>query len=438
MLEYVDFVIMSVEFRDFPESFREDNQVLRASMQNASREEQHSTKSEAQPSEVQRPPDPRVLIGTVLAVQANYYWVQLDPEPSLGEQELGEQEPETGEQQNVQSSPSPSPLPSTHLLCTRRTRLKKIGQQVMVGDRVQVEEPDWTGGRGAISHVFPRQTQLDRPPIANANQILLVFALAEPTLDPFQLSRFLVKAESTGLAICLCLSKSDLISKAEQEHWRDRLKTWGYDPLIISLHQGVGLQAVQARLNQRITVVSGPSGVGKSSLINALIPEADLRVGAVSGKLGRGRHTTRHVELFQLPTGGLLADTPGFNQPDLDCTPVELANYFPEARQRLAEASCQFSNCLHRDEPNCAVRGDWERYEHYLMFLEEVIAHQETLNQTKDAESTTKVKTRGEGQLQSEPKLATKKYRRPSRRTEKQVLQELCRDVEELIADEEE
>ncbi|HEY9642627.1 MAG TPA: small ribosomal subunit biogenesis GTPase RsgA [Coleofasciculaceae cyanobacterium] len=347
------------------------------------------------------------LVGTVVAVQANYYWVQLDPS-----------------------------TPSTHLLCTRRTRLKKIGQQVMVGDRVQVEEPDWAGGRGAISQVLPRHTELDRPPIANADQILLVFALEAPTLDPSQLSRFLIKAESTELAVLLCLNKSDLVTPAVQQQWRDRLHVWGYDPVMISLRAGSGLEALQTQLNDRITVVCGPSGVGKSSLTNQLIPKVDQRVNAVSGKLSRGRHTTRHVELFQLPLGGLIADTPGFNQPDLTCAPIELVHYFPEARQRLATASCQFSNCLHRDEPNCVVRGDWERYEYYLTFLEEAIAYQEALDRTSDADSTTKFKNKGDGQRQSEPMLARKKYRRPSRRTEKQDLQNLCQDMDQSLTEE--
>lgn len=365
--------------------------------------------------------DSEGLRGIVLAVQANYYWVQL--------------EASEGSQLPAASQAATSSL--SILLCTRRTRLKKIGQQVMVGDRVLVEEPDWTGGRGAIAQVFVRETQLDRPPIANINQILLVFALAEPTLEPMQLSRFLVKAESTGIPIQLCLSKSDLVSRDTLQQWCDRLTTWGYHPAVISIYQQSGLTAVQQQLKQRMTVVSGPSGVGKSSLINILIPDADLRVASVSGKLGRGRHTTRHVELFQLPTGGLLADTPGFNQPDLTCTPRELTTYFPEIRQRLAQASCQFSDCLHRDEPNCVVRGDWERYEHYLTFLDEATAYQETIDRSADTESTTKVKSRGEGKLQVEPKLATKTYRRPSRRSQKQALQDLCRDVEELLDSEE-
>lgn len=345
------------------------------------------------------------LTGTVLAVQANYYFVQLDT--AL-----------TGSENAAVS------LPQMSLLCTRRSRLKKIGQRVMVGDRVQIEEPDWDGGRGAIAQVYPRHTELDRPPIANANQILLLFALAAPPLDPWQLSRFLVKAESTGMRVQLCLNKRDLVSARELAEWRDRLQQWGYTPDFISVAKGA-LDAVRDRLQHRITIVSGPSGVGKSSLLNALIPQAELRVGEVSGKLRHGRHTTRHVELFELPSGGLLADSPGFNQPELACVPQELTTYFPEIQARLQEQSCQFHNCLHRDEPGCAVRGDWERYAHYRLFLEEAIAYQTTLERSPDAEATTKQKVGQDGHIETEPRLASKKYRRPSRRAQKQALQDV-------------
>ena len=348
----------------------------------------------------------KTLSGTVLAVQANYYFVRLD-------------------------SPQAE---KNSLLCTRRSRLKKIGQRVIVGDRVLVEEPDWNGDRGAISHVFPRSSELDRPPIANVDQILLVFALAEPAIEPYQLSRFLVKAESTGIEVCLCLSKSDLVSSEDQQEWQKRLEEWGYQPIFISVRNKIGLAELQTRLNHKITVASGASGVGKSSLINRLIPSASLRVNAVSGKLAKGRHTTRHVELFELPQGGLLADTPGFNQPDLDCAPQDLANYFPEARKRLAQEKCQFSDCLHRDEPGCVVRGDWERYEQYLGFLEEAIARQAHLNQQSDPDEVLKLKTKGKG-TQYEPRLELKKYRRESRRTQQQSLKKL--DIEKLMESEE-
>ncbi len=300
-----------------------------------------------------------------------------------------------------------------------------------MGDRVLIEEPDWAGGRGAIAEVLPRKTQLDRPPVAKADQIVLVFALADPPLDPYQLTRFLVKAESTGLDVCLCLNKRDLVSDEELDEWRSRLKGWGYDPAFISVQMLEGLEELKHQLDHKITILAGPSGVGKSSLINQLIPNVQQRVGEVSGKLNRGRHTTRHVELFELPAGGLLADTPGFNQPDIDCVPQELTLYFPEARQRLAIDRCQFSDCLHRDEPNCAVQGDWERYEYYLDLLEEAIAYQEWLNQQADPESTLKAKTTGKGQTQYEPKLETKKYRRISRRRQQQTLQKLYLDTDE-------
>lgn len=338
------------------------------------------------------------LKGTVIAVQANYYQVKLEL--------------------------SSSPL----LLCTRRALLKKMGQKVMVGDRVEVVEPDFLGGRGAISQVFPRFTELDRPPVANAEQILLVFALEEPKIEPYQLSRFLVKAETTGLEVSLYLNKSDLLTSEQLNSWRLRLNQWGYNPVFISVHRAA-IEQIRDQLDNKITVVAGPSGVGKSSLINYLIPNTNLRTGEVSGKLGRGRHTTRHVELFQLPTGGLLADTPGFNQPDLDCQPEELVNYFPEARERLAVAHCQFNDCLHREEPNCAVRGDWERYEHYLEFLAEATIRSTLQSRTSDPEATTKLKTK-RGKNQYEPKLETKKYRRTSRRSQQQGLQKLDEDGE--------
>ncbi|HEY9879105.1 MAG TPA: small ribosomal subunit biogenesis GTPase RsgA [Leptolyngbyaceae cyanobacterium] len=367
--------------------------------------------------------------GTVLAVQANYYSVKLDRVADFSNHD--------------QVNPVPE---LTTLLCTRRARLKKMGQQVMVGDRVQVEEPDWAGGRGAIATVLPRKTVLDRPPVANADQILLVFALTEPELDPYQLSRFLVKAESTGLEVCLCLNKRDLVDEKTRQDWVDRLQQWGYNPIVISVQaEGVGSELAQ-RLKDHMTIVSGPSGVGKSSLINRLIPDIDLRTGTVSGKLGRGRHTTRHVELFNLPLGGLLADSPGFNQPDVTCTPEALADCFPEIRQRLSVQSCQFTDCLHRDEPGCAVGEDWERYEHYLALSYEAEAQQERFNQQRDPESAFKVKTTESGRLQQEPKLQAKKYRRVSRRSSKQALQDLCQeigdttenldDLDELMTDE--
>ena len=165
--------------------------------------------------------------GTVIAVQANFYQVRL-------------------------GNGYPRPL----LLCTRRTRLKKIGQKIMVGDRVIVVEPDWQDQRGAISQVVSRTSELQRPPVANANQILLVFAVAEPILDPWQLSRFLVKAESTSLNLSLCLNKCDLISRETQQKWQQKLLQWGYQVSLISTQQKMGIDKLKKHLEGKITVVA--------------------------------------------------------------------------------------------------------------------------------------------------------------------------------------
>jgi ribosome biogenesis GTPase len=163
--------------------------------------------------------------------------------------------------------------------------------------------------------------------------------------------------------------------------------------------------------------------VGKSSLINRLIPQLNLKTGTVSGRLERGRHTTRHVELFELPGGGLLADTPGFNQPDLTIAPQDLGNYFPEIR--LSEEPCQFKDCLHRQEPGCHVRTDWERYPVYLTWLEELIGLQDHRAQRGHHQVRVKAKSRELGQVHHEPLLSVKKYRRISRRSENQSLDRL-------------
>lgn len=341
-------------------------------------------------------------LGTVVACQANYYQVRLLSE-------------------DAQKTP-------VYFLCTRRARLKKLGQQVVVGDQVVVEELDWLDRRGAIATVHPRTNLLDRPPVSNVDQILLVFAMAEPQLDPVQLSRFLVKAESTGIPVNLCLNKRDLLSEAELAQWQTRLCGWGYEPILISVREDKDLPpALTNTLSQRVSVVAGPSGVGKSSLLNRLVPDVDARTNAVSGKLGRGRHTTRHVELFDLPSGGLLADTPGFNQPDVTCSIETLMQCFPEIRQQGGQ--CQFNDCVHRDEPGCSVRGDWERYSHYLSLLDEVMHYQQQQEHRPDEEAVEKVKMGSDGQVLHEPKLEAKKYRRKSRRQKHQDLQDMCYDV---------
>ena len=316
----------------------------------------------------------------------------------------------------------PGPGGVQQLLCVRRTRLGKTGQQICVGDRVRVEGIDWPEARAAIAAVEPRFSLLDRPAVANCSRVVVAVALAQPQLDPLQLTRFLLTAERTGVAVDVVLTKADLLSGAEQERWCERLIAWGYRAHLVSSQSGAGVAELRERLSQPgIAVLCGPSGVGKSSLLNALVPELALRVSAVSGRLQRGRHTTRHVELFPLAPGALLADSPGFNRPDLPVDPAALAVLFPEIRELLSESSCRFKNCLHQGDPGCAVGVDWDRHPLYLNCLEAAQQQAAREPRPRSGPDSAGLKQRGSRQ---EP-LLDQRLRSESRRRRRQS------DVEE-------
>ena len=282
----------------------------------------------------------------VVALQANYLEVELDQVSEV--------------------------IPS-RLLCTRRTRLSHRGKAVYVGDRVNVEAIDVSHARAVVSHVEPRVSFLTRPPVANATTVVVALAVDQPAFDPDQASRFLLTAERTSLAVQLVLTKTDLLEPEELERLRVRLLAWGYPPLLVSTGSGLGLSELKQSLaGSSLSVLCGPSGVGKSSLLNALIPKLDLRIGAVSGRLQRGRHTTRHVELHRLEGEARVADTPGFNRPELPDDPRNLEVLFPELRPQLDPHPCRFRDCLHRDEPGCGVTRDWERYPIYRRAVEDL------------------------------------------------------------------
>jgi ribosome biogenesis GTPase len=288
------------------------------------------------------------LHGLVVAMLANFCWVELD---------------------------QPGPSGASRLLCTRRSRLGKSGQTIAVGDRVWVEGIDWPQGRGVIGGRGPRDGLLERPAVANVARVMVVVALAEPALDPLQLTRFLLTAEATGRPVQLVFSKADLVPAATAEHWCQRARAWGYEALAVSCRTGEGLERLSQRLSQPgIAVLCGPSGVGKTSLLNGLSPGLGLRVAAVSGRLQRGRHTTRHVELFALAPGALMADTPGFNRPELPRETTDLGPLFPEIRRFLELGRCRFNDCLHLGDPGCAVGVDWERYPLYTQCLADLAA----------------------------------------------------------------
>lgn len=329
------------------------------------------------------------LTGQVIAVQANFYRVSLD--------------------QAVNGT--------DRLLCVRRSRLKKIGQQVVVGDRVVIGEPDWQGGRGAIEEVLDRNNLLERPAMANIDRIVLLFSLKDPEPEPMQISRFLVHGESLQAQIILCLNKRDLVDETTWKFWQSRLLDWGYDPIPLSVEQNYGIDRLQVMLKSGVGILCGPSGVGKSSLINHLITGQAVATGSVDRKFGRGKHTTRHVELFDLEQGGRLADSPGFLQPQLPILSGELANCFPEIRSRLESSRCGFDDCQHLQEPDCAVGVNWERYSHYCSFLMEVQSQQAKQATTTNPDREFKQKSKSGGKKSLEPRISKKKYRRESRRS---------------------
>ena len=263
------------------------------------------------------------------------------------------------------------------LLCTQRNKLRFIGSKVNVGDEVVVESIDWKLKRGVICEVKNRKSFIDRPPVSNVSNIFVFLSVSEPAFSFNQASRFLITAEKTGLDVTLVLTKIDLISSSELKKLISNLHTWLYKPICISISNNEGIKILISKLKaSKISVLCGPSGVGKSSLINTIIPSQSLLISPVSTKLKRGRHTTRNVELFTLDNGSFVADTPGFNRPEIEIEPGKLASLFPEFRSQEIIKPCKFRDCLHRDEPGCLMDKNWQRYSFYCECVDEMISSQ--------------------------------------------------------------
>lgn len=256
-------------------------------------------------------------------------------------------------------------------------KFKKKEQSLLVGDWVQF---DVTGlDEGVITFVQPRHTELTRPPIANVDQAIVVCALKQPHFTQMPLDRFLVHAEHEGLDILICLTKRDLVrSQEEVERVKSIYARCPYRILVTSVQTGEGMSALKEALQGKTSVLAGQSGVGKTSLLNQLLPELQLETGHVSKRIGRGRHTTRQVQLLSLPDGGQVADTPGFSQLHFQGFAIEdMRYYFPEFHDFADQ--CQYRRCLHIQEQGCQVRAaleageiDKNRYRHYVKFCTEI------------------------------------------------------------------
>ncbi|NLO89306.1 MAG: ribosome small subunit-dependent GTPase A [Clostridia bacterium] len=263
--------------------------------------------------------------------------------------------------------------------CVCRGKNRLLHDDIYPGDLVEFlpgegEKSD----KCVIEGLLPRNNLLIRPPVANVSQVICVVALKYPSPNLFLLDRLLVNAEYYSLRAVICLNKKDFATDQNSEKIINIYQGLGYKIVVTSAKTGEGVEQLKGELKDNLTVFAGQSGVGKSSLLNAIIPGLKLKVGEVSKKLKVGRHTTRHVEIIKLPEGGFVADTPGFSRLDLpEMYPEELGNYFPEIREH--RVNCKFTSCLHENEPQCNVKAaieqgliNEERYGNYLKLLAEV------------------------------------------------------------------
>ena len=252
---------------------------------------------------------------------------------------------------------------------------KKEGIVLAVGDEVSIDVlPD---GDAVINSVKERKNHFVRPPIANVDSIVVVLAAAKPKPNFTLIDKFLIMAEKHGIEPVICINKCDLIPQEEVDSMAE-IYSNAYSVVKTSSVTGQGIDELASLISGKKVAFAGPSGVGKSSITNKIIPEANMETGGISQKTKRGKHTTRHVEIFETLQGGLLFDTPGFTSFEiLDAEEDELKELYPEIARYTG--MCRFDNCRHLKEPGCAVRDAVEkgeinskRYDSYLFHMDEI------------------------------------------------------------------
>ena len=238
------------------------------------------------------------------------------------------------------------------IACRARGKHRHSGLTPLVGDRVTFTPLG--EGSGALDQILPRRNQFFRPAVANIDLLVVVASQAVPQTDPFLIDRVVSIAEGKGCGSLICINKWDL---EPGEALEDIYRRAGLPTLRLSARTGEGLEALRREISGKVCAFTGNSGVGKSSLLNALEPGMDIATGQVSEKLGRGRHTTRHVELFRLSCGALAADTPGFSSFELEGEEVARKERLPYAFREFAPylGKCRFPDCAHIKEKGCAV-----------------------------------------------------------------------------------
>jgi len=316
--------------------------------------------------------------------------------------------------------------------CAARGRLKKENVSIFAGDRVELDEVNTEQATAVISARLDRSNLLSRPPLANVDQVFIVQAIHQPEWNSLWCDRHLIhfRLEIPTAAFVLCFNKCDLATLEEISVLRSIYEPLGYVVMIVSAMTGQGVSELGKLLSGKITVLAGPSGVGKSSLLNVLDPNLKLRVGIMENEFGVGRHTTTASELYLLKDDGgekptWVADTPGFSLAELrHPEPADLSALFPELAHFAPE--CRFSNCLHVVEHDCNVRANLDkiplqRYESYLLLIQEAQTEQK-LQQEVSTKVEANVKlVGGKSGAKLIPRL-NNRYRARSRRSEKQQL----------------
>ena len=262
--------------------------------------------------------------------------------------------------------------------CKAKGVFRKEKIKPLVGDNVEIDILDETEKKGNIVEVLERKNELIRPAVANIDQALVVFAVTKPKPHFNLLDRFLIMMESKRIPVILCFNKKDIAKEPEIHHLKEIYESCGYQMIFRSALEKENIEKVKQLLRGKTTAIAGPSGVGKSSLINIFQPDANMETGTISEKIERGKHTTRHSELICIEEDTYIMDTPGFSSLYTnDFEKEELKYYFTEFEPY--EGKCKFQGCDHVHEPNCAVKAALEegkihhiRYENYLEMYNEL------------------------------------------------------------------